>query len=267
MIKFPNCKINLGLHIVEKRSDGFHNIETVFYPVSLSDILEIVPSDQIQFESTGICIPGNADDNLVMKAYRLISEDYDIPEIKVHLHKIIPAGAGLGGGSSDASFMIKLLNEQFDLKMSEEKMMAFARQLGSDCSFFIKNKPVFAHQKGDTFEEIELNLSGYQIMIIKPEVHISSADAYSGVLPKKPEMALTDIIKLPVEEWKSILINDFEKTVFSKFPQIQSLKDQLYAAGAVYASMSGSGASVFGLFKNEIPEMNFNNCFAWKGSL
>ncbi len=267
MIKFPNCKINLGLNILEKRKDGFHNIETVFYLVPMSDILEVVPSEGVKFQVSGIQIPGNSEDNLVMRAYRLLSKDYNLPDVHVHLHKVVPAGAGLGGGSSDASNMILLLNEYFQLGLDEETMMNYARQLGSDCSFFIKNKPVFAYNKGDVFKEIELDLSGYKIIIVKPDVHISSADAYGGVKPIIPEKDLTDLIQLPIEQWKDTIRNDFEETVFPKYPEIKAIKEQLYNAGAVYASMSGSGAAVFGLFNNEIPEITFDNCFVWKGTL
>jgi 4-diphosphocytidyl-2-C-methyl-D-erythritol kinase len=260
MIAFPNAKINIGLNITEKRNDGFHNLETIFYPVKWSDVLEIIPSSvQTSFQSTGIDIPGDEQGNLCLKAYHLLNADFNIGSVSIHLHKLIPIGAGLGGGSADASFTIKSLNTLFDLKLSKEQMESYARKLGSDCAFFIKNTPVFAYNKGDTFKEIQLDLSAYHIALVKPTVHISTADAYNGVKPNKPFQSLSKLIQLPIENWKHTIVNDFEQSVFQKYPEIALIKQQLYNAGAVYASMSGSGSCLYGIFK-EKPKLQFNNC-------
>ncbi len=264
MIIFPNAKINLGLHVIEKRADGFHNIETVFYPVAWEDMLEVIQDTSKQsgvtFSSSGIPIPGDSNQNLCVKAYELISKDYPMPAVKVHLHKIIPIGAGLGGGSSDAAFFIKALNELFELNLAWGELHHYAKQLGSDCSFFITNKPVLAEGKGDQLESIKISLKGFHVAIIYPNVHVNTADAYSGISPKKPEIALEElIVATPIENWKNVIVNDFEKNVFEKYPEIKIVKDKLLECGAVYAAMSGSGSAVFGIFK-EKPELK--NSFA-----
>lgn len=255
MIVFPNAKINLGLNIVEKRQDGFHNIESVFYPVPITDALEIIEStssSKITFSSSGIDIPGKAENNLCVKAYELISKDYDLPNIKVHLHKHIPIGAGLGGGSADAAFFIRALNDKFNLGLSWGEMHHYAKQLGSDCSFFITNKPAFVKGKGEEFECIDLFLNDLYIVLIYPNIHINTAKAYAGVKPKPSERDLEkDILQLPPEDWKDFIHNDFEDSIFREFPEIKTLKDELYQQGALYASMSGSGSTVYGLFKQK----------------
>jgi 4-diphosphocytidyl-2-C-methyl-D-erythritol kinase len=250
MICFPNAKINLGLHVVSKRADGYHNIETVFYPVDMCDALEIVPAAEgkTTFTQTGIAIDGNPEDNLVMKACNLLKEDHDLPEIAIYLRKQIPSGAGLGGGSSDAAFMIKLLNDFADLKLSVEQMEAYAGRMGADCPFFIQNKPVFAEGTGTVFSPVTISLQNYRIAIVKPSVSVSTKDAYTQVKPKQPTVPLKDIIRLPVNEWRNHLINDFEPGVFALYPEIAGLKQKLYAEGALYASMTGSGSAVFGIF-------------------
>ena len=273
MICFPNAKINIGLNILEKRTDGFHNIESIFYPIGLSDILEIVedksPKDNmgINFNYTGIKIPGDISANLCHKAYHLIRNDYDLPPVKTHLHKIIPIGAGLGGGSSDAAFFIKLLNDAFDIGISWGEMHHYARQLGSDCSFFIGNKPAFAEGRGDQYESIRLDLSSNYLLLVHPPIHINTRDAYSGVSPKKKVYSLEeDISKMPFTEWKNRIHNDFEDSVFIKYPQTKAIKEKIYSLGAAYASMSGSGSSVYGVFENKINLQNeFPNCFVWQG--
>lgn len=273
MINFPNAKINIGLNITEKRTDGFHNIESVFYPVQLCDALEIIENknsyEKVIFSSSGISIPGNSDENLCVKAYHFIAKDYSLPSIKIHLHKHIPIGAGLGGGSSDAAFFIKLLNEKFELGLAWGEMHHYAKQLGSDCSFFISNKPSFVKGKGDDYESINLDLSAYYIVLVYPNIHVNTAMAYSGVVPKKPIRDLeNDILQLPIEEWKNYIHNDFEDSVFVKFPEIKKTKEQLYTEGAVYAAMSGSGSTVYGIFKNETDlKTKFNNAFVWDGKL
>ena len=250
MILFPNCKINLGLHVVRKRDDGFHNLETVFYPVPLYDALEIIRAsdDAFNFNSSGLAIPGDAEHNLCTRAFILLQQAFKLPMVKMHLHKVIPMGAGLGGGSSDGAFTLKLLNQLFDLGQDKQQLMCFARKLGSDCSFFIENHPLFAYDRGDQFESTQVDLSGLTLLLVFPGLHVSTAAAYSAVLPVKPEKPLKELIKLPIEQWKEVLVNDFEKPVFKKHPAIGEIKHKLYDAGARYASMSGSGSAVYGLF-------------------
>jgi 4-diphosphocytidyl-2-C-methyl-D-erythritol kinase len=251
MICFPNAKINLGLHILSKRSDGYHNIETVFYPVDLCDALEIVPAEsgKTTFSQTGIPIEGKPENNLIMKAYFLLKKDFDLPEIDIYLRKQIPAGAGLGGGSSDAAFMIKLLNDFAGLNLSVEQMETYAGRIGADCPFFIQNKPVFAEGTGTVLSPVTISLQDYRIAIKKPSVSVSTQEAYARVTPKQPVIPLKDIIRLPVTEWKNRLVNDFESGVFALHPEIEEIKQRMYAKGALYASMSGSGSAVFGIFE------------------
>lgn len=251
MIVFPNAKINIGLNIVSKRTDGYHNLETVFYPIKTHDALEVVLSEEMAFMSSGINIPGDAANNLCLKAYALMKRDFDLPPVKIHLHKNIPIGAGLGGGSADCGFFIKVLNEICNLNLSSEHLKNYARKLGADCAFFIDNKPVFAFDKGDQFEDLQLDLSAYYLVLIMPPVHVSTAEAYGGVQPKPAELDLKSALKLPVEEWKNQIKNDFERSVFQYHPEISSVKEALYQSGALYAAMSGSGASVFGLFSKK----------------
>lgn len=279
MIAFPNIKINLGLSITEKRPDGYHNLETVFYPVALEDALEIrtlpeanLPEAEkkITLHQYGMEIAGNPEDNLVAKAYSLLDKEFHLPPVEIHLYKHIPSGAGLGGGSSDAAFMLKLLNGHFHLNLSEEQLEVYAATLGADCAFFIKNKPIFAEGIGNIFSPIELSLSGYQIMIVKPDVFVSTREAFSNIRPHHPEHSVKEVIKRPVQEWKETLINDFEASVFPQHPVIGEIKQELYNQGAIYASMSGSGSSVFGLFAPDttLPEINWEpNTFFFKGKL
>lgn len=279
MIVFPNIKINLGLSITEKRPDGYHNLETVFYPVALEDALEIralpeasLPEadKKITLHQYGMEIAGNPEDNLVAKAYSLLDKEFHLPPVEIHLYKHIPSGAGLGGGSSDAAFMLKLLNGHFHLNLSEEQLEIYAATLGADCAFFIKNKPVYAEGIGNIFSPIELSLKGYQIMIVKPDVFVSTREAFANIHPHHPEYPVKEVIRRPVAEWKDILINDFEASVFPQHPVIGEIKQELYNQGALYASMSGSGSSVFGLFAPDaaLPEINRkSNSFCFKGTL
>ncbi|WP_300915286.1 4-(cytidine 5'-diphospho)-2-C-methyl-D-erythritol kinase [Bacteroides acidifaciens] len=274
MIVFPNIKINLGLSITEKRPDGYHNLETVFYPVALEDALEIraLPEadKKITLHQYGMEITGNPEDNLVAKAYSLLDKEFHLPPVEIHLYKHIPSGAGLGGGSSDAAFMLKLLNGHFHLNLSEEQLEIYAATLGADCAFFIKNKPVYAEGIGNIFSPIELSLKGYQIMIVKPDVFVSTREAFANIHPHHPEYPVKEVIRRPVAEWKDILINDFEASVFPQHPVIGEIKKELYNQGALYASMSGSGSSVFGLFAPDaaLPEINRkSNSFCFKGTL
>jgi 4-diphosphocytidyl-2-C-methyl-D-erythritol kinase len=255
MISFPNAKINIGLNITEKRPDGFHNLETVFFPVGWSDALEFVESGQLQFTTSGIPVSGAPESNLVMKAYRLLKDDYQLPALKIHLHKQIPFGAGLGGGSADAAFMLIMLNKYFELNISEEKLVAYSAILGSDCPFFILNKPVFATGRGELMNIIDLRLNGLFLFIVKPPVEVSTAKAFQFVVPKKSEFSLTELIKLPVSQWKDKISNQFETSVFQQYPEIEMLVKTVYANGAEYASMSGSGSCVFGIFRKPLQNL------------
>lgn len=265
MICFPNAKINLGLNVVSKRTDGYHNIETIFYPVPFCDALEITSSKSIKgdFHQTGIKIEGEISSNLVIKAYNLLKRDFSIPEVDIYLYKKIPFGAGLGGGSSDAAFMLKLLNEFASLKLSYNQLEDYAGKLGADCPFFIKNKPVFAQGIGNEFTEINLSLKGYYLVIIKPTTHVSTKEAYENVKPQKKSTSLIDSIRLPINEWKNVIVNDFENSIFPKYPKIDEIKKTFYDKGAVYASMSGSGSSVFGIFNEVKPDLkkSYPDCF------
>jgi 4-diphosphocytidyl-2-C-methyl-D-erythritol kinase len=256
MITFPNAKINIGLNITERRPDGYHNLETVFYPIKINDALEIIESDKLSFQSSGIEIPGRVEDNLCVQGYHLLKKDYDIPPVTIHLHKHIPIGAGLGGGSADAAFFIKLVNEKFELGMSIAQMEDYARVLGADCAFFIENKPVFAFEKGDEFESIRLDLSAYKIVLVMPPVQVSTAEAYRGVKPAPVKESLIELINLPINQWKKHIKNDFEESIFKNHVEIRGVKAALYEAGALYASMSGSGSSVFGIFETQ-PDLGF----------
>lgn len=251
MIVFPCAKINIGLNIISRRPDGYHNLETVFYPVKIYDALEALPGDELTFESSGLGIPGRIEDNLCIKAYHLIGEDYDLPPLNIHLHKQVPIGAGLGGGSANAAFFIRLLDQQFNLGLTLDQKLDYARQLGADCAFFIESKPVFAFDKGDQFESINLDLSQYAIALVMPPAHVSTSEAYRGVKPAPVRRSLKELVELPIEQWKNHIKNDFEESVFKNHASIRGVKAALYEAGALYASMSGSGASVFGIFKQK----------------
>lgn len=252
MICFPNAKINLGLNIVEKRQDGFHNLESCFYPVQWSDVLEILPAEKLLFESTGIPIPNNGKDNLCVQAYKLLQADFDLPPVHIHLHKIIPVGAGLGGGSADAAFTIKTLNGLFDLQLDVAAMQSYARKLGSDCAFFIENKPKYCFDKGDQFAGIDINLQGKFIVLVYPNQHVSTGEAYAGIQPALADTELKTVLLQNVEDWQTGVKNDFEPQIFAKYPEIESIKTKLYEQGALYASMTGSGSTVFGIFDQMI---------------
>ncbi len=261
MLAFANAKINLGLFLTEKRTDGYHNLQTVFYPVKLYDVVELIDSKTTECIIKGINIPGNADDNICLKAFKALQMDFDLPHQQIILLKNIPVGAGLGGGSADAAFLIKLVNEKFNLRLSIKKMQDYARALGADCAFFIENKPSYAFGKGDEFEEVNVDLSAYFLILIKPPIHISTAEAYNKVKIKQPTTSLKDLIHLPLGEWKNNVFNDFEASIFEKYPQIDEIKTKLYAAGATFASMSGSGSSIFAIFVKplKLPELEQDN--------
>lgn len=258
MITYPNAKINIGLNITERRPDGYHNIESVFYPINLQDAVEIKtiegeePQGGYKLKVSGTILDGTPDDNLVVKAYKLLRKDFNFPAQKIHLYKHIPVGAGLGGGSSDAAAIIKMLNEKFALGLTSEQMQNYAVQIGADCPFFINNTPVFATGIGNIFTPIEFNLHGKTIILVKPDIFVSTRDAYALVKPSPAAIPLTEAIKQPISEWKQIITNDFEKSVFAKYPEIAAIKDKLYDMGAIYASMSGSGSAVYGIFDSPI---------------
>ena len=244
MITFPNAKINLGLNITAKRPDGYHNLETVFYPVPIEDALEIhvlnnSTDKKFALHQAGMEITGNAEDNLVVKAYLLLDKEFNLPPVDIHLYKHIPSGAGLGGGSSDAAFMLKLLNERFELKLTDEKLEEYAATLGADCAFFIKNTPTYEEGIGNIFSPLSLSLKGYQILLVKPDIFVSTREAFSLVRPHEPEYSLKEIITHPVSEWKEQMVNDFEASVFPQYPVIGEIKEELYKNGAMYAAMSG----------------------------
>ncbi len=252
MVVFPPCKINLGLNIVAKRSDGYHDIDTCFYPVPWTDLLEILPAKELKMEMSGIAIPGSPEDNICLKAYHLLARDFKIPPVQIFLHKLIPIGAGLGGGSADGAFALKALNSIFDLKLSSDQLRTYAAQLGSDCAFFVDSAPAIGAGRGEELTPISVDLGGKYLVIIKPDIHVSTAEAYEKVKPKAWKMPVQKILEdFPVEEWKHHLENDFESSVFGKFPNIKKIKDSMYEKGALYASMSGSGSSVFGIFESE----------------
>jgi len=268
MVVFPHCKINLGLHIVSKRSDGYHTIETCFYPVPWTDILEIIKSETFAFSCSGISIPGKEEDNLCIKAYQLLRKDFGLSPVHIYLHKVISTGAGLGGGSSDAAFTLRALNSIFNLKLSGQQLREYASRLGSDCSFFIEDKPMLGTGRGEELSPTSVNLKGLFLVLVKPEIHISTAEAYAGIKPQQPAVSLPEIFAAPVTEWKNILANDFEQSVFIKHPTISTIKDSMYKQGALYASMSGSGASVFGIFNSSVDLKNtFNGMTYWAGVL
>ncbi len=263
MVSFPNAKINLGLNIIRKREDGFHDLVSVFYPVMLRDALEIIPhagETHPHLTITGLGVSGETADNLCIKAFYLLKKDFpELPCVALHLHKVIPMGAGLGGGSADAAFTLQLLNKMYSLSISEEQLKNYALQLGSDCPFFLINKPCLAQGRGEQLQTIDLDLSHYQMLLVNPGIHVSTKEAFSGMVPAIPTPSIHDIIKKPVKEWKDNLFNDFENTVGKQYPQIRQIKEVLYQRGALYASMTGSGSTVYGLFeKGKTIDLSFD---------
>lgn len=262
MIDFPNCKINIGLHVTEKRADGYHNIETVFYPLPKNDVLEVITSstNETTLNATGIKVTDNSNDNLCIKAYHLLKNDFpQLPAVNIYLHKNIPAGAGLGAGSANGAFTLLLLNKKYNLNLSEQQLIDYALELGSDCPFFIKNKPCFATGRGEILEEINVDLKGYSFLIINPRIHINTGWAFSQITPQQPKYSLKEIIQKPVEEWKRFITNEFQQAACVAHPAIQETIDKLYNANAVYAAMTGTGSTVYGIFKKEeIPSLEFD---------
>ena len=267
MLTFPNAKINLGLNVVEKRPDGYHNLETVFYPVPITDALELFPMDKdfpsafdCDLKVTNISIDGDEQKNLVVKAYNLLKQDFPtLPRIHIHLYKGIPTQAGMGGGSSDCGFMITLLNRQFQLGLSDEQMIDYAARLGADCAFFVLNKPCYAEGIGEKLQPVALDLKGWYLAVVRPAIPVPTREAFSLIVPQYPSKNCRDIVMQPVETWRQELTNDFEKSVFALYPEIGAIKDRLYDKGAVYAAMSGSGSSLFGLFREPVSLDEFND--------
>ena len=270
MLFFPNAKINIGLHIVKKRKDGYHNLSTVFYPISLTDVIEFVPAktSRTGWKNTGIKVSGKLQDNLIIKAYNLLKQDFPLPALHIHLHKIIPSGAGLGGGSSNAAFMIKALNTYFSLGLNEKQLLEYAQKIGSDCPFFILNQPVHASGTGNIFTPVKLNLAGLYILLVKPSDSVKTVDAYKNVIPTPEKIPLIQLIEKPIEQWKDWLTNDFEPYALSQYPDIKKIKRILYEKGALFAQMSGSGSSIYGIFYT-LPEdiSPFQKHFTWAGKL
>lgn len=255
MIAFANCKINLGLFVTGKRADGYHNIESVFYPIDWTDAIEVEETKgnrgKCEIVEYGIKVGGDVKKNLCYKAYQLLNVKYALPSVRLHVHKTLPMGAGLGGGSADGSATLKLLNNYFKLGITGVELTQLAAQLGSDCPFFIENKPALVKGRGEILSPIDIDLSDFYFLLVHPGVHVSTAEAYSMIVPQETGFNLEQkISNAKPEHWKDFLRNDFEKPVFGKFPLIGGIKDKMYASGAVFSLMSGSGSAVFGIFEN-----------------
>lgn len=260
VISYPNAKINLGLNVIRKRADGFHDIESVFYPIPWHDILEIVPDKgkgKVTFTSSGIEIVSDGKPNLCEQVYQLLHQEFGLPSVRMHLHKIIPIGAGLGGGSADAAFAAVMLNDMFDLGITETKLEEIVAKVGSDCPFFVSNKPAYVTGRGEILDPFDLELSGYWIVLVNPNIHIGTKEAYEGIKPQATETLLLSSLSKDVAYWKHSVKNDFELSIFPKYPAIADLKMKLYELGADYTAMTGSGSTVFGLFENEPAGLNF----------
>lgn len=272
MIDFPCAKINLGLNITEERADGYHNLETVFFPIPICDALEIKTMDErfpsnvaCDLKVTGNNVCCNENDNLIVKAYNMIAADFEIPRVHAHLYKNIPSEAGLGGGSSDAAYMIRLLDQRFRINIGNAEMEKYAARLGADCPFFITAEPSYAEGIGEILSPVNItdnNLEGYCLVVVKPQIAVSTKEAFSSITPRKPLMCCREIVAQPIETWKDALCNDFEESVFGIYPQLNDIKNRIYTLGAAYAQMSGSGSSLFGIFKSDVDEQSIKNEFA-----
>lgn len=273
MLLLPNCKINIGLNIVSKRSDGYHNLETVFFPIPLRDNLEFkeIENEDVPYRlvSGGVPIEGKPEDNLIVKVYLDMKAEFNLPALELSLYKNIPMGAGLGGGSSDAAAMMKGLNEAYNLQLSAEDMEKRLAKFGADCPFFVRNKPAYATGIGDELTNCNVSLKDKFIVLVKPDVFVSTKEAYAHVTPKLPAIPLAEAIKLPIETWKEQIVNNFEQSVFPFHPELPAIKQTLYDMGAVYASMSGSGSTMYGIFNRPTPEANevFDKCFVYTKKL
>lgn len=257
MINFPTCKINLGLQILRKRPDGYHDIETAMLELAFCDVLEMIPGEAPAFSSTGLEIPGTG--NLVLDAEREFRKEKPIPNISFHLHKLIPMGGGLGGGSSDAAFALKLLRDQFAPDVSNEKLCEIASRIGSDCAFFIDGGIQFAEGRGEILSPLELLFTGKYVVLVNLGIHVSTKEAYQGVVPDENRTSLWEILHLPMSEWRNNLANDFETGVFKLHPQLADIKEDLYRHGAIYAAMTGSGSTMFGLFESKIEAISWSH--------
>lgn len=269
MVLFPNAKINIGLNIIRKREDGYHDLETVYYPIGLRDGLEFIENrlKKINLSSSGIQLELDVEQNIVVKAYRLLAADYPLPGLDIHIHKAIPFGAGLGGGSSDAAFMLKGINTYFDLGLTINQLRAYALKLGADCPFFIENNPAFASGTGEILNDIDLSLKGYFLILLKPPRSVATKEAFARITPSTPKFKLSDSIQIPVENWTELIQNDFEPSVFPSYPEIAQLKSLFISRGAIYSAMSGSGSSVFGLYNHDPGFDNsdfLSDYFIWK---
>lgn len=253
MLVFPNAKINIGLNVVSRRPDGYHNLETFFYPISLCDALEFIPAAKTELTVVGKSLDGTPETNLVMRAFRLLQNRFHLPELAICLQKHIPTGAGLGGGSADAAFMVKALNTYFDLQLSDDELENYAAELGADCAFFVRNRPTLATGIGNEFEPFSLSLSGWHLLLVKPNIHISTAEAYARVQPRPWEVPLRELLALPISEWRYEIRNDFEVSCFAAHPVLAQIKAEMYDLGATYAAMSGSGSAMYGLFSEKPP--------------
>lgn len=260
MIIFPIAKVNLGLNVVERRPDGYHNLQTVFYPVGIQDALEIFPMAEdfpsevdCDIKVSNIPIEGDEQRNLVVRAYQLLKQDFpNLPRLHVHLYKGIPTQAGMGGGSSDASAMLRLLNTSFQLNLSDEKLISYASKLGADCAIFILNRPAYAEGIGEKLYPMDVDLSGWYMAVVRPDIPVPTKEAFARIKPHFPQKCCRDIVMQPVETWKEELVNDFEESVFALHPELAAIKERLYQLGATYAAMSGSGSALFGLFRQPI---------------
>jgi 4-diphosphocytidyl-2-C-methyl-D-erythritol kinase len=270
MINFPNAKINLGLQITQKRADGYHNLESFFYPVAWQDALEIVESSRLQFTTSGIAIPADGKDNLCLRAYQLFKLDFDLPAVHIHLHKVIPTGAGLGGGSADAAFTLKMLNQLFDLKLTTSQLVDYARKLGSDCAFFVANQAQYCFEKGDKFADLPIDLSGKLLGLVYPTIAISTAEAYGKIIADSSRPPLKELlVNNDLKVWQGLIVNDFEGALFPNYPILKDIKQKLIDLGAVYAAMSGSGSTLLGIFE-EMPNLKSHfpsNYLIWQGIL
>ncbi|UOQ74340.1 4-(cytidine 5'-diphospho)-2-C-methyl-D-erythritol kinase [Hymenobacter cellulosilyticus] len=269
MLVFPNAKLNLGLYVTELRPDGFRNLESVFVPLPWTDALEVLPAAANSLSLSGIPIPGDTATNLCWRAYELLRADFDLRPVQMHLHKAVPIGAGLGGGSGDAAFALRALNELFSLRLTTAQLQQYARRLGSDCAFFVENKPVFAYEKGDVFAPIALDLTGVACQVVYPNLHISTAEAYARVGTRPPRHELRPSLAQPMATWRDTVTNDFEDALTPHYPVLGEIKAALYAAGATYASLSGSGSAVYGLFpEGELPQLTWPPDYqVWSGRL
>src|SRR5690554_743304 len=252
MISFPTCKINLGLNILSRRVDGYHEISSLMYPVPVKDILEIVPAESFEFTISGLEVPGRKEDNLIYKAYELMKEAFNIPPVKIYLYKNIPMGGGLGGGSSNAAFTLKVLNDLFNLNLSSLALKEMAAKLGSDCPFFIDEFPQLAKGRGEILTPHPIRLKGKFLLLVNNGTHINTGEAYGRIQPKTPTLLLENILSSPIELWKEDLINDFEKPTFEAYPQLSVIKNEVYKLGAIYSAMTGSGSTIYGIF-NSVP--------------